>query len=325
MGQSERFHKIRRLLQTKGVVPRAVLLRELGISLATLKRDLEYLRSRMNCPIVWDAERRGYAIERDAPEDQPIYELPGLWFNASEIYALLAMQHLLRDVQPGLLDPHIAPLQARLRTLLGKTAHAAESVERRIKLIHIGTRKVELKHFEQVAQALLDRKRLSITYLNRDRQETTTREISPLQLVHYRENWLLDAWCHLREGIRSFSLDAMQEVATGTTPAVDVSAAEMAQHFESGYGIFAGAATQRARVKFTPERAQWVSLETWHSNQTSEILSDGSYVLEVPYSNDQELLMDLLRHGADVEVLAPATLRDKLAATLALAASKYSQ
>jgi len=45
--------------------------------------------------------------------------LPGLWFNASEIHALLMMQNLLEEVQPGLLGPHIAPLQTRLKSLLG--------------------------------------------------------------------------------------------------------------------------------------------------------------------------------------------------------------
>jgi len=98
----------------------------------------------------------------------------------------------------------------------------------------------------------------------------------------------------------------------------------MAKHFESGYGIFAGQAIHKARLKFTPLRAQWVCLETWHSDQRSKFLKDGSYVLELPYSNDQELLMDLLRHGTEVEVLGPPQLRLKLATTLKQAAKIYS-
>jgi predicted DNA-binding transcriptional regulator YafY len=37
----------------------------------------------------------------------------------------------------------------------------------------------------------------------------TEREVSPQRLVHYRDNWYLDAWCHLREDVRSFSIDAI--------------------------------------------------------------------------------------------------------------------
>jgi predicted DNA-binding transcriptional regulator YafY len=324
MDRSDRFQKITQLIRSRGFASFEILRKKLEVSPATVKRDLEYLRSRMHCPIIWDAKQRGYVIKEDSrAEDRP-FEIPGLWFNASEIYALLTMQHLLKDVQPGLLDAHIRPLQARLRQLMEKGAHAADVIERRVKIIHLGTRRVEASHFEQIAKALLDRKRLQITYLNRDLRETTTREVSPLQLVHYRENWLLDAWCHKRDAIRSFSLDAIQEATTQDTSAVEVSIKEMAKHFESGYGIFAGQATHKARLKFTPLRAQWVSLETWHSDQRSKFLKDGSYILELPYSNDQELLMDLLRHGTEVEVLGPPQLRLKLASILKRAAKIYS-
>jgi hypothetical protein len=44
----------------------------------------------------------------------PRTQLPGLWFNASEIHALLAMEHLIENMQPGLLASHVAPLRARV-------------------------------------------------------------------------------------------------------------------------------------------------------------------------------------------------------------------
>ena len=53
------------------------------------------------------------------------------------------------------------------------------------------------------------------------------------------------------------------------------------------------------------------------------VLSDGRYVLEVPYSDDRELLMDILKFGADVQVLAPAALRGKVRDRLKAAAKRY--
>jgi len=44
MDRSERFHRIDLLLNERGVVPREVFLQELEVSLATFKRDLEYMR-----------------------------------------------------------------------------------------------------------------------------------------------------------------------------------------------------------------------------------------------------------------------------------------
>jgi predicted DNA-binding transcriptional regulator YafY len=62
-------------------------------------------------------------------------------------------------------------------------------------------------------------------------------------------------------------------------------------------------------LRFEPVRARWVSKETWHSQQEGEFELDGAYVLKVPYSDPRELVMDILKYGEDVEVLAPAELR----------------
>jgi predicted DNA-binding transcriptional regulator YafY len=275
----------------------------------------------MGCPIDWDAKKHRYFV-RDMP-DGGRFELPGLWFDASEVFALLTMVHLVEGVEPGLLMDHLVPMKGRLRSILAAGGKSAAELESKVKLIHFAPRKVEPKHFRVVAAALLEGKQLLLRYLRRDKKEHSERLISPLQLVHYRENWVLDAWCHMRNELRSFALEAIEEVKVQDKPAKKVSREEMQTHFQSGYGIFAGKATFRAVLKFTPERAQWVSLETWHPDQTNRKLPDGSYVLEVPYSNDQELLMDLLRFGPDVEVLEPPELRVRIHDALCAAAKLY--
>ena len=55
MGRLERFYKIDQLLQSRRIVSREVFLEELEVSLATFKRDLEYMRDRVNAPVLWDA------------------------------------------------------------------------------------------------------------------------------------------------------------------------------------------------------------------------------------------------------------------------------
>ena len=317
----ERITKIVRLIRRRGAVSMAALIDELEVSQASVKRDLEFLRDRLGCPLEWDRSRRGWVV-RDELADGGRFELPGVWFNASEVFALLTMLHLVEGVQPGLLEEHVGPLKSRLRNLLAEGTKSDKPIERKLKLIHFAPRKVESKHFQLIAGALLDGKRLHLRYLNRDRKEHTERTISPQQLVHYRENWMLDAWCHTRNAIRSFALEAVADIRVVDEPALEVSQDDMQEHFRSGYGIFAGQAAHRARLKFSPERAQWVSKETWHHDQSSEYLEDGSYILEIPYSNDQELLMDLLRHSPEVEVLGPPELRQRLHAALCAAATK---
>ncbi len=312
MDRTERFHIIDMMLSNRGIVSFQDLLDRLQVSRATLKRDLEYLRNRLNAPIIWDREGGGYRFER-ASGTGGQYELPGLWFSAEEIHALLTMQHLLANLDAGgLLGPHIQPLMARLTGLLGSGRHPAEEVRRRIKLIPIAARKLSLDHFAALGSALLRRKRLAITYYAKGRDETSEREVSPQRLVHYRENWYLDAWCHLRRGLRSFAVDGVRRADILEKPAREVPAKSLDAVLGSGYGIFSGRKVSWAKLRFSPERARWVALEQWHPRQRGHLHKDGRYVLELPYSDDRELVMDILRHVPEVEVLAPAALRQSV-------------
>jgi len=77
-----------------------------------------------------------------------------------------------------------------------------------------------------------------------------------------------------------------------------------------------------AELVFSAERARWVADEDWHPAQVSDWLPDGRYRLKVPYSDPRELSMEILKHGAECEVLAPRALRE-LVHTQLLAATRH--
>jgi len=322
MDRSERFYKIDHLIRERGVVPVGDFLSELEVSLATFKRDIEYMRSRHYAPIVWDRDQNGYRFEAPQP-GAPKYELPGLWFSPREAQALLTMEHLLESLEPTLLGAQVGPLKERLSALLSQGEHSVEEVRRRIRVITLGARRHEPKHFQVVASAVLGRARLRLTYWNRSKDEVTEREVSPQRLVHYRNNWYLDAWCYLRDDIRSFALDGVRDVVPVEGKVKDVPAAELDRVLASGYGIFSGAKVQWAVLRFAPQRARYVSLEEWHPKQKSRFEADGSYVLEVPFSSPTELVGDVLKWGEEVEVLAPKALRDAVARKARATAKVY--
>ena len=323
MDRTERFYKIDQLLSEHRVVPFSTFEERLGVSRATIKRDLEYMRNRLHAPIVWNRDLRGYHFAQpDRGGSQ--YELPGLWFSAAEIHALLTMQHLLAGIDAGgLLASHVAPLQARLKSLLNTGDESTEEIHKRIRIIGVASRVVGLEHFAVVGSALLRRKRLIISYFVRARDEITEREVSPQRLVHYRENWYLDAWCHVRNELRSFAIDAVRRAEIVDTPTRNVPEKTLDAMLGSGYGIFSGRKVRWARLRFAADRARWVSAERWHPRQKGAFQPDGCYVLELPYSDDRELVMDILRYGPDVEVLAPSNLRSAVQSRLQNALELY--
>ena len=322
MDRTERFYKIDQLLNDRRSVPMDTLIEELGTSRATVKRDIEYMRDRLNAPILWDRSLRGYRFDLSMPGARK-YSLPGLWFNDQEIFALLTIYQLLSNLDNGLLAPHIKPLLARLNALLGSQDDSADEIRQRIRILHMAARTERPEYFEAVASATIRRRRLKIAYHARSSDEVTEREVSPQRLVHYRDNWYLDGWCHLRNELRSFSVDAIKAAELLDRKAKPVSGQTLNEVLESSYGIFSGKADKRARLRFTPKQARWVASEQWHPEQISQFDKDGSYLLEFPYSNDGELIMDILRYGADVEVEAPAELRRKVKRRLENAAARY--
>ena len=324
MGMTDRIYQIHQLLENRRFVTREELLERLGVSWATLKRDISLLRDNFNAPIVFDRELGGYRFDTEEKRLGPQYELPGLWFSAEEIHALLTMQHLLSNLDTGgLLGPHIQPLLSRLSGLLGTADDSAEEVRKRIRIETVGAREFHLDHFQLIGSALLRRKRLVIRYYGRGRDEVSEREVSPQRLVYYRDNWYLDAWCHLRNGLRAFSLDAIRAAEILDLKAKDVNDSHLESVLGSGYGIFSGESVNWAVLRFTPERARWVAAEKWHPHQKGQLLKDGFYELRVPYADDREIIMDILKYGEDCQVLGPDALIDRVRDQFRLALGQY--
>jgi len=322
MERTERFYKIQSLLRQRRAVPRDMFLEKLEVSPATFKRDLEYLRDRMGMPVIWDREMGGYRLDEADPA-HATFELPGLWFSSEEIHALLTVEQLLEALQPGLLGPQVRPLRNKIRKILADGDRSPDELSRRMRVLSQGARQVEPAHFQTCATALLSRRRLRIAHHRRQDGDSLEREVSPQRLVHYRDNWYLDAWCHLRKGLRTFSVDAIESAAVQNKPAMDIKDETLDETLGAGYGIFSGRQTQTAVLRFNPRRARWVAREQWHPAQHGDFELDGYFVLQVPYSDSRELAMDIMKYGPDVEVLGPEALRKEISQLLDEAADRY--
>ena len=308
MAQFDRLIQYTSIFKRKKLVSKKTLMHELEISEATFKRDLVKMRLFYSYDIVYDRDLDSYKLINE----NQAFELPGLMFTQKELLGLMTIQNMIKELEPGLLGPKLQPLQERMADLLTSEGLDSASLTKRVRAVHAGKRRLELKCFQSLAQATLERKKVHIHHYNRQRGETTERDISPQQLVHYRDNWYVDAWCHLRNKLLNFSVDAITNCDILEETAKEVSQKEIKVIMQSGYGIFGGEANHWAKLKFSAVRARWVQAEEWHSEQKGTVNKDGTYTLEFPYSDERELLGDILKFGADVEVLAPKTLRMSL-------------
>lgn len=319
MNRLERFYKLHDLLRhARHPVSMRHLEEELGVLRNAVGKDIQYLRNFFGAPIAYDNERNGYYYDTAAD----VFELPGLWLNASELHALLVCEQLLESVQPGLMEDRLKPLRERIRSLLREAGKHDEDVSERVRVQPVHYRNVEPGIFQPVADALLSRKRLSLIYQNRSKQQQSARQLSPQRLLHYRDNWYLLAFCHKAGALRLFSLDRIDKPQPENTPACTVPAEQLDAFANHGFGIFTGNTQATAHLRFSHHAARWVADEHWHQNQHGEWQDDG-YHLHIPYSDPTELMMEILRHGPEVEVLGPESLRDAVAGRVREMAGKY--
>ncbi len=311
MSRREKLYHLHDILrQRRTPVSRQVLMDELGCSQATLYRLIAELRDVLGAPLEQDPETRHFFYDRSLAGS---FELPGLWISPEELQALLTARQILANVQPGLLQDELVNLQQRMSQLIDQEGIDFSEHPERIHIRHDAGRPVPGRLFEDLLQALFQRRRLTIRYHGRRRNEVSERTVSPQRLTAYRDRWYLDAWCHDAEGLRSFAVERIQALTSADAPAEELDGDALRAHYDGAYGIFSGPAEHRARLRFSPEASRWAADEHWHPEQQLERLDDGSIELSLPFGSSRELVMDVLRYGADVEVLEPDFLREQVA------------
>lgn len=306
---------------TKHPIPLEKILSRLECSQATFKRLKKHMVDFLGAPIEYDRNANGYFYQNKHGET---FELPGLWFKPSELHALLIIQHQISHLQPGFLTEQLTPLTQKISAMLTAQGEDVAGNWHRLRILSALQRHTTPEQLSKVAEATLKRQKIKTHYKARTSQSDLVRELSPQRLVHYRDNWYLDAWCHTRNDLRTFSIDRLNALEIVNVNAKEVSEKTLTDYFTKTYGIFSGAPTNTAKLKFTAQAAQWVADEHWHPDQQGRWQADGSYELSIPYGDATELIMDILKHGEQVQVLSPAGLRKEVVDRLRVAIKKYS-
>ncbi|WP_157205694.1 helix-turn-helix transcriptional regulator, partial [Methylomonas koyamae] len=116
--------------------------------------------------------------------------------------------------------------------------------------------------FLTLVQALFEQQRLLIQYHARGDDQTSQRPVSPQDIVLYKDNWYLDAYCHQREEPRTFALDRIKNATAIGEAAYLLDPATLQQHFGSAYGIFAGTPKHTAILNFSAKAGRWLCAAT---------------------------------------------------------------
>jgi predicted DNA-binding transcriptional regulator YafY len=239
-----------------------------------------------------------------------------------ELMALFAIKHILSGMTSDLLRELFAPLQKRFTTLLDTMVKDPDSWESRIRILDVHFRKIEKGTFSLLIMAIARKRVITFDYTD-SAGSTSCRIVSPHQLVRYKDNWYLDAWCHSADEPRVFSLDMIKNIHYKNATYHCIDSTALRDVYATSYGIFSGKPTATAVINFTGIAARYVKREQWHPQQQSIDINSTTVQLHIPYNNPTELLSTILFWGSEAEVIGPQPLRDEIATITKNMMEKY--
>lgn len=293
------------------------LARRLECSERTVKRYLDDLQDYWEAPLE-NVPHQGWCYD---PEQRDRWQVPGLWMTREESQSLLLLLDILSRFGNGLMDDELRGVRGSVDRMLEKRGVSRADLERRIRIVPVGQRALPDHRLHHVLNALVDRKQLHIRYRNFD-QKLSRRNVSPQRLVYYRDNWYMDAWCHLRKSLRIFSLARIEHSQSLDDASINVDEAELDAFAKSSYGVFSGAATKTATLRFLPRIAKEIASQHWHPAQTGK-WEKKDYLLAIPFSESAELVQDILRHAPDCIVEGPDSLKQQVLGRLKQSIAHY--
>lgn len=281
---------------------------EFEISEKTAQRNIAFMRDRLGCPVEYDQQRRGYYYTDHT------FSLSGITLSSADLMALIIARDLLRNVAGRTIGSNISHAVEKIAATL-KT-HGAESIGagQTVSLRFIEHSLVCEHIFKTVLEGCLKKRSLELAYDSPARPGSTLRTVDPYHLYNYMGNWHLLARCHLRKEYRNFHLSRINAVRLLKAPFAMQKDFDPDSYFASSFGIFKAWKTQTVTLRFSSEKVRWIAGQIWHPHQKETLRKDGSLDISFPAAAFPELLMEVLKHGAGVEVVKPKELRDMVRA-----------
>jgi predicted DNA-binding transcriptional regulator YafY len=189
-------------LQTKRLLTAPELAYKFSVSIRTIYRDIKTLEQ-AGIPIITE-EGKGYTIMEH-------YRLPPIMFTESQANALiLAEQLVLKNRDVSFIKEYSEAIDKIKAILRHDVKSKANLLAERTKLIQSFDNQRTSNNLSALQFALTNFFLTRIEYTN-EANEFTERIIEPFALLS-TENWLLVAWCRLRNEFRFFRLDRIKKL-----------------------------------------------------------------------------------------------------------------
>lgn len=277
------------------------------ISQKQAQRDIDFIRDRLNAPIIYSSAKKGYYYENEN------YEFPPLWLKEEEFIGLILSYNLARTIPDKKIKNSIYHIIDALITNNSNMKVSIADFLSKVSVKNVEYYKTDESVFQKVIQSLYNDRCLSIEYYSPHKKERTERIIKPLHLLCYMGRWHLIAYCDTRKDLRNFALSRIKNI-TVTDKKIDIpiDLPDMNDYVNKTFGLMSNEKKIDVCLEFSTDVADWIKEQIWHESQLITENEDGSICLKFYVSDFRELKGEILKYGSAVKVVYPEELKEEI-------------
>lgn len=315
---SERVQRIHQALKAGRCRSCRQLAEELEVAMRTIKRDVDFMRCRLNLPVAYDRRRGGYHY------DGPVPDFPVVPVTEQEVFALLvahkAVAHYRGTPFERVLEVAFQKLSGRLDA--GARMHLG-GLEAVLSFRPFAPGDPGLELFELLTRAVQEREEVCFRYRNLGAKRPQTRRVQPRHLACIDNHWYLFAFDVGRQDDRTFVLSRMAApVLTGRRFEVR-EPFDLTAHLRGSLGVFKGRADYEVVVDFDAWAGDLVRERRWHASQEVTELPGGEVRLRLRLNGLEEAERWVLGWGEHATVVRPRALAERVRRIAGTLHSRY--
>lgn len=287
-----------------GTFPNAsTLAAELEVSSKSIYRDVEFMRSRLELPVDFNASRGGFYYTEE------VASFPSFQMTEGELVALVVAEKALQQYRGTNLEkPLLSAIQKLEKSLPDTISFSLDGVGQSISFRTRAEPILNLEIFDVLAKAAARRQQLEVEYRKPGQAEPEARTIDPYHLANINGEWYLFAYDHLRNDIRTFVPARIKSVKPTGRTFHRQARFSLEQRLRDSFGVHSGRGQYEVKIRFSARAADFIREKKWHDSQQLRDLPGGRIELSLKLSSLQEVERWVLSWGGEAVVVSPREL-----------------
>lgn len=178
------------------------------------------------------------------------------------------------------------------------------------------------EHIHGIIHAIQNLYILKFTHKKHWDDDTTQREVKPIALKESQQRWYLIALDKKDEKIKTFGLDRISDLKITDTKFKPISY-NVEKEFKHAFGVETYEPVQKIVLEFSWQQGNYIKSFPLHESQHILEENGETVLLEIQIHTTDDIVMELLKYGSDVKVIAPINLQNEMKDKISEMAKRY--